>query len=529
MRPPRRAISFAVIAVGSALGFVSVAPNPVLGSPAADSNVLRVVSVEDAESLDPARAETPVSLPMVATTCAGLVTVIGTNGVPRAELATRLPRVSRDGRTYVFDVRRGSRFSDGRPVTAANFAAAIRRVRDPLMRSPHAGSYAADVVSVSAHSSTLTIRLRRRAGDFLSRLAMPWACPVPLGLPADPLGIDLLPGSGPYYVASLDRGRQIVLARNPYYQGPRPRRPDRIVVTIGGTADANARAVDQGTYDYVFYWWMPPPPGQVIERLAERHGVNRGRFFVAPSLGAIFLALNTQRPLFRGNPALRRAVNFALDRAEILRQGGYLRGRRTDQLLPPSMPGFVEQNIYPLRGPNLRVARRLADGHLRGRRAVLYVANEPGALRRADVVRSNLAAVGLTVETQAFPRAELTARAATRGEPFDLLLTGSHPAYPDPADIVSRLLDGRHLRARDNFNLSYFDVPEVNRKLQRADALGVPARYEAYGRLETEILRRYAPVAPLFHPYNYVLVSERVGCFSSSIALGADYGSFCLN
>jgi ABC-type transport system substrate-binding protein len=233
--------------------------------------------------------------------------------------------------------------------------------------------------------------------------------------------------------------------------------------------------------------------------------------------------------LFRGNPRLRRAVNFALDRPEILRQGGYLRGRRTDQLLPPLMPGAADENIYPIRGPDLGTARRLADRHLRGRQAVLYVANEPGALRRADIISSNLAAIGLTVQTQSFPRDELIARAATRGEPFDLILTGSHAAYPDPADIVSRLLDGRSIRARDNFNLSYFDVPAVNRALERAASLGVPRRYETIGRLETEILRRYAPVAPLFHPYNYVLVSERVRCFSSGVALGADYGSFCLN
>ena len=141
-------------------------------------------------------------MPVVATTCAGLVTVIGTNGVPRAELATRLPRVSRDGRTYVFAVRPGSRFSDGRPLTAANFAAAIRRVRNPFMQSPHARSYAADVVSASARRSTLTIRLRRRAGDFLARLAMPWACPVPVGLPADPLGIDPAAGLRSVLVAS---------------------------------------------------------------------------------------------------------------------------------------------------------------------------------------------------------------------------------------------------------------------------------------------------------------------------------------
>jgi ABC-type oligopeptide transport system substrate-binding subunit len=318
------------------------------------------------------------------------------------------------------------------------------------MRSRLAGMYAADVVSVSARGSRLTIHLRRRAGDLLSRLAMPWACPVPVDLPRDPRGVDLAPGSGPYYVASRDRGREIALARNPYYRGRRPRRPERVVVTIGGTAESNATAVEEGRYDYMLLFWvLPPPPGQLIEKLAARHQVNRRRFFARPSLGTIFLALNTERPLFRANPALRRAVNFALDRSEIVRQGGFLRGTPTNQLLPPGMPGSAAEKIYPLRRPDLRRARALAAGHLRDGRAVLYVGNEPVALRRADVIRSNLAALGLTVEIRGFARAELATRAATRGEPFDLVLTAWHAFYSDPVDIVSRLLDGRHVRARD--------------------------------------------------------------------------------
>jgi ABC-type transport system substrate-binding protein len=527
----RSSASVAALAAGVALAVSSGRPDVGFGRRAAEPLVLRVVSTEAVISLDPALAGTHVSLPIVAATCAGLVSIAGKGGVPKPEVAAGLPRVSSDGRTYAFEVRRGFRFSDGRPVSAANFVAAIKRVRDPAMRSELAGLYGREIVSASARGSTLTIHLRRRAGDLLSRLAMPWACPVPVDLPRDPRGVDLVPGSGPYYVASHVSGREVVLARNPYYRGGRPRRPERIVVTIGGTAESNATAVDEGRYDYMllFSWVAPPPPGQLLEKLAARHQVNRRRFFATPSLGTIFLALNTERPLFRANPRLRRAVNFALDRGEIVGQGGFLRGTPADQLLPPGMPGFADENIYPLRRPDLRRARALAEGHLRAGRAVLYVANEPVALRRADVIRSNLAAIGLTVEIRGFTRAELATRAATRGEPFDLVLTGWHAFYPDPVDIVFRLLDGRHVRARDNFNLSYFDVSAVNRTLDRADRLPLSRRYAAFARLEAEIVGRYAPVAPVFHPFNYVLVSERVGCFSSRAAVGADYGSFCLN
>jgi peptide/nickel transport system substrate-binding protein len=489
------------------------------------SLTLRIVSAEDVDSLDPALASSEVSLPIVAATCSKLFEFRPHAAVPRAEVAAALPHVSVDGRTYTFTVRDGFRFSDGSEVTAANFAAAIGRVRNPAMQSPWA-SFTSDITRVVARGPrTLVVRLRRRAGDLVSRLASSWACPVPVGLPADPLGIDDVPGSGPYVVSSRTPGREVVLRRNRFYRGPRVRRPDEVIVTIGGTAAANAEAVEAGRFDYVLYFWLlPPPPGTLLADLAARHGVNRTRFFARPSLGTVYLALNTERPLFRHNPRLRRAVNLALDRAEILRQGGFLRGRRTDQLLPPGMPGFVPRDIYPLGRPALASARRLAAGHLRGGRAVLYVGDEPTAVRRAEVIRFNLARIGLVVEIHSFPRPIMAARAARRGEPFDLVLTGWHAHYADPAEFLVSLLDGA-MKPRDNLNLSYFHGRTG--EIEAANRLGAPERYRTLGALEVDIMRRDAPVAPLFHPFSYWLLSERVGCFAES-PLGVDYGSFCL-
>ena len=42
-------------------------------------------------------------------------------------------------------------------------------------------------------------------------------------------------------------------------------------------------------------------------------------------------------------------------------QHGYLAGKRTDQFLPYSMPGFKEFNIYSLKGPNYTKAKALAQ------------------------------------------------------------------------------------------------------------------------------------------------------------------------
>src|SRR3954469_25519284 len=56
-------------------------------------------------------------------------------GVLRPELAAGY-KVSRDGRTYTFMIRRGFRFSDGTAVTARSFAYAIDRVANSDLASP---------------------------------------------------------------------------------------------------------------------------------------------------------------------------------------------------------------------------------------------------------------------------------------------------------------------------------------------------------------------------------------------------------
>jgi peptide/nickel transport system substrate-binding protein len=491
-----------------------------------DGFTLRIASADDVDSLDPALATTHVSLPLVSATCSTLyrVSLDSPSDPVRLEAAAGLPRVSSDGVTYTIEVRRGLRFSDGAPVTAASYAAAIARVRSFSDRSPWS-ALTTDVARVAVRAGRLVVRLRRPAGDLVSRLAMPWACPVPPRLPADPGGLDLLPSSGPYVVASRTPGREVVLRRNARYQGTRPRRADTLVLTVGGTAESNASDVEEGRSDFVQYaWLLPPPSAELLRQLVDRHGVNEQSFFARPSLGTVYLALNTERPLFRDNARLRRAVNLALDRPEILRQGGFLRGRRTDQLLPPSVPGFAQRSVYPLGAPRLDEARRLAAGNLRGGQAILYTADDPPSLRRADVIRFNLGRIGLTVEIRAFPRPIMAARAARRGEPFDLVLTGWHAHYPDPAEFLVWLLDGE-LRPQDNVNLSYFQG--ASRAIRAAHRLEAPTRYEALGRLEAEIMREHAPVAALFHPYSYYLLSRRVGCLVLT-AHGPEYGSLCL-
>ena len=89
----------------------------------------------------------------------------------------------------------------------------------------------------------LQITLAAPLGDFISRLTLPFFCPLLPNTSINPAGIDNPAGSGPYYVAQYVPNRLTVLKRNPFYRGVRPANVDRITVTVmSGAMPARHRA-----------------------------------------------------------------------------------------------------------------------------------------------------------------------------------------------------------------------------------------------------------------------------------------------
>lgn len=436
-------------------------------------------------------------------------------------------RVSDDRRQYTFVLRRGFRFSDGAPVRASAFAHAINRLLAPVARSPGA-IYVRDIVGandvlggrraaasgVRARGYTLTIRFTRPAPDFPARTSTPFFCAVPPGLPPSAEGVGAFNGSGPFFVQEYRPGERVLIRRNPFYGGTRRVSVDGFDVDLrGGSPQDMIRRIDRGEADWghtVGAIYMDPALG-----LVPKYGVNRSQLFVRPGLTLRMLAFNAARPLFRNNPRLRRAINFALDRTALqATAGGPVAGRLTDQYLPPSVPGFRDVDIYPLGGTDLARSRRLARGNLRGAKAVFYAADAPLPLQAAQLVKQQLAAIGLDVEVRPIPLHTASAAylelLATRGERWDLALILWSPNVPDPHAYLQLLIEAQFASGA---TLTGLRSSTFRRAMRRAALSRQPrAPHRPYAEIDAALARDAAPFAALNAANEVTLVSGRVGC-----------------
>jgi ABC-type oligopeptide transport system substrate-binding subunit len=449
-----------------------------------------------------------------------------------------MPRVSDGGTTYTFRIRPGFRFSppSNAPVTAETFRYTLERaLSSKLGKAAPAIDLIGDIVGakafhegratrvsgIRANGSTLTIKLDRPAGDFLTRLSLPFFAAVPVGTPIVDGGLQRpIPSAGPYYIEQKFDSERLVLERNPNYHGPRPHQLQRIVYDINNSTKRTLSRINAGEADYTADVQQQSTfarGGPLDSRFGQ--GTQNQRLYLTPQLGLGFFEFNTKRGTFT-NARLRRAAAYAIDRQALAAVGG---NRPTDQYLPPGMPGYRDVSIYPLR-PALRKARRLAGG---GRRtAVLYTCTRPACTGRARVLKANLGDIGIQVRIKSFD--DQFGEAYKPGASWDLLDAGWGLDWPDPSNVFNVLV------ADVGFHPSWAPPPAlsdsgVNAELGRVNKLLPPRRYASYERIERQLLQGEIPFAPFETPVVPEFFSARIGCkLFHPVYASVDIGALCI-
>lgn len=320
---------------------------------------LRLFSQERPKSLDSAVAFNVFSAPVQRLTGDGLVGfkavggIDGTTLVP--DLATSLPGPTDGGRMYTFQVRPEIAYSTGEVVAPSDFRRAIERGFALSEWRTYASLYGGIVgaaacsqtrdacvlsegIETDDAAGTVTFHLVEPDPEFLYKLAMSFAYPIPPSVPDEEQATEGTPGTGPYMLEAPLTPRGLSLVRNHYFSVWAPEAQpagnvERIEWTFGVEPPAQIEAVAGADADVAMF---PLPPGQ-LEELFVRYA---GYVHAAPAPGTFFLTLNTAIPPF-DDVRVRRAMNIAVDREHVVEiLGGGTVVAPTCQQIPPNFPGY---------------------------------------------------------------------------------------------------------------------------------------------------------------------------------------------
>ena len=341
---------------------------------------------------------------------------------------------------------------------------------------------------------------------------MPFFCAIPTNLPRDPNGVEAPPSAGPYYVADRTPGRTISIKKNPYYRGKRPHNVAEIVYTIGNSQEATRLRVERGDSDYAAGGVPAPAYGE----LAQKYGVNKSQLYVRPRLNVFYFALNTSRPIFKNNAKLRKAINFAIDRKAILTQNGYLAGKRTDQILPPGMAGFKDADLYPLKGPNLKAARKWANGATRDGKLVYYAFSMASAAAIAQIFAFDVKQIGLETEVEAVRPERRARQGLDPGRALRRRVGGVDGRLRGPVRLHGRAVERQEHRGPEQPERLVLRRPGVQQEDGRGSTHARNAALLDVRRARCRHLEERRPMAPYANFNTRIFVSKRVGCFTTS-------------
>ena len=456
------------------------------------------------------------------------------------DLADAIPAPSDGGRTYVFHLRGGIRFSDGREVGPEDAAASFRRMFK--LRSPNAGSWYAGSggaaacleapdgctlaggVEADETARTVTFRLTAPDPEFMAKLAMTFASIVPADSPARDVGADALPGTGPYMFASYDANQRAVLVRNPNFRqwsaDAQPAGfPDQIVYAFGLGDNAEVTAVLNGQQDWMFETIPMDRLGEVSAHAPLVH--------VQPLLAYDYIALNTRIPPF-DDARVRQAVNFAVDRrAAVNLFGGPKLAAPLCQTLPPGMPGFEPYCPWSAdpgprwTKPDLARARRLmAESGAVGAKVTLVTGDEAMEHSVGVYFQSVLNSLGFEASLRTVSaNIEFTYIQNTNNN-VQASVTNWQADYPAPSDFLDVLFACRsfHPGSDASVNISGWCDEALDALMQDASAKAVtdPAAANPIWAAADRRITDAAPVVTLFRRSRIDLLSPRVGGYAFS-------------
>jgi cationic peptide transport system substrate-binding protein len=446
------------------------------------------------------------------------------NGIIEPGLASSW-LVSRDGLTYTFQLRRGvafhstEYFSPTRTFNADDVIFSIDRWRNnahpyhdigggsyPYFDSLRLDQRIKSVERINGYRVEIT--LYQPDSSFLANLATDFAVvlseeyAIELMIQGQPNNLDRLPiGTGPYKFKEFKQNQYIRFERHEdYYLATEG--PDQLVFDITARSSLRMAKLITGECDAVAF-----PSQNDLGLIEDRSDLT---LLEKPGLNIGFWAFNASKAPF-DNPKVRRALTLAVDKTSLL-DAVYLGQATRAKSLVPSASWAYQSNAKEL-GYNPVRARELLDEAGVPFNFTMDIwampvkrAYNPNAMKMAQLIKSYLAEVGVTVNIVSYDWNIF--RENLRQGMHDTVLIGWNADNGDPDNFYRPLLTCDAIPS--GTNRAMWCNPDYDALIEQALLIDDFDTRTAIYHQANALIFEEMPLMPIAHAYQYQAVRSNI-------------------
>lgn len=408
--------------------------------------------------------------------------------------------------TYVYHIRTGVKFSDGKPLTVADVVYSLEQ--NFVGKESEMKSFWSNVASVSAQGgSAVVVKLKQPdaiwpdiiafSSQIYEKAAAEKVGEKSLGTPAGPLV-----GTGPWKIDSFTPQTSVQLSRNRYWTGPTPP-AEKVTITFFKSEGPMALALRSGEIDGAS-WYNAP---KLFLNLPGSRTLSP-----KPRVVTTYLGMNVNQPPFN-DVHVRRAIAYAADTEGMIKALFPAGVASTDKTVVPAdlFSGFPSTQVnemldgLPQYGFDLAAAKRelAKSAYPHGfSTEVQALSTESVLVETAEIVASDLAKIGIKATVHEVQPSEVP---SLEGDKVKLEVAERGAIYPDPEAAMSVILPPSDLE----LNYAGWKNTEADKLIEEQSKILDPTRrLQMLGKL-LRIVNTEVPYVALYSNGEFASLSNK--------------------
>jgi peptide/nickel transport system substrate-binding protein len=415
--------------------------------------------------------------------------------------------VSDDSMTWTFNLRPGTQFSNGDPVTCEDVKFSIDRFADPEINVSYGGFGSSIESTECVDETTFVIQLNRVEGAFLDYLStfipsiIPQAVYEQMG---DEAFGEMPIGSGPYMVKEWVRGQRIVLERNPYYWKEGQPYVDEFVIEYIPDDNTRMLKIESGEAQIA-----TEVPYSQLERIDALDGIHV-QIEDVMAWDAVWFNVNMP-PL--DDPNVIQALNYATPKEAMLQSLLYGAGEIANHVIARVKYWDPTVEPYPYdieRAQQLMAESTVPDGFTM---SCLIVAGDQAERQQAETLQQEWAKIGVTIEIETVDIGSIWDR-WTSGEEMCFTYPGSGLSSDALSDDNLAVVFFDYTGGADSFWTNWNNQQATDLVAQAGGTIDEDVRTQTFHELQRLVMSEY-PAVPLFFIKARTAVADNIQGFKT--------------